>query len=68
MSKKYFRPYDYDLDFEFKTYQCIGRDYGNSKTANQGWICNLKRFLERREIKNRQNINFAINSLNGKSM
>lgn len=51
MKKKY-RPYMIDITYELETYKNIGRDYGNSKTADIGGVFNFFRFV--RKFKNRK--------------
>ena len=45
-------PYEIDMQYEFKTYKNIGRDYGNSRTASVGFSYNVMRFF--RKLKNRK--------------
>lgn len=38
-----FLPYNFDYDYELKTYSHIGKDYGDNHTANRGFISNISR-------------------------
>ena len=42
MNRKYM-PYGFDENYEYKTYRNIGKDYGDSRTADAGHIENIKR-------------------------
>lgn len=53
MMKNRFMEYGLDLQYEFKTYKYVGKDYGDRKIANKGWIKNLCRFW-RKCISNRK--------------
>lgn len=57
MRKKYFRPYDVNLEYEMKTYKYIGKDYGDSENANKGVIFNLLR--SHRKKKNKDQLKYA---------
>lgn len=50
MKNKY-KPYMIDIKYECRTYQYVGRDYGNSKSADLSCIFNFDRFI--RKIWNR---------------
>lgn len=58
MKQKYFRPYGINESYELETYRHVGRDYGNKKNANLGWILNFKRY--RRKWKNRNQKQYAV--------
>lgn len=47
MKDTYFKPYGINIEYEYKTYKFVGRDYGNRKSANLGWLGNFKRFLRK---------------------
>lgn len=51
MKNKY-KPYMIDIKYECRTYQYVGRDYGNSKSADLSCIFNFDRFI--RKIWNRK--------------
>lgn len=53
-NKHYFKAYKFEFDYEFNTYQNVGKDYGNRKTANKGWLINLIRWNRKRKNKNDQ--------------
>ena len=53
MMKNRFMEYGLDLQYEFKTYKHVGKDYGNRKIANKGWIKNFRRFW-RKSIVNKK--------------
>lgn len=55
MKKQHFRAYGVDLDYEYKTYKNVGKDYGNSKTADKGCIANFTRFYRKKFNKNQKN-------------
>lgn len=57
MRKRYYEPYGIKINYEYKTYKYVGRDYGDSKDANLGWVFNLARFL--RKKRNKQQIRYA---------
>lgn len=46
MKNKY-KPYMIDIKYEFKTYQHVGKEYGNSKSADLGCVSNFRRFIRR---------------------
>lgn len=46
MKNKY-KPYMIDIKYEFKTYQHVGKDYGNSKSADLGCLFNFRRFVRK---------------------
>lgn len=58
MRKAKFKWYGIDIDYEYKTYKNIGKDYGNAKTVNNGWILNLKRYFRRWRNKNQVKYRF----------
>lgn len=43
MNHKYL-PYNFDFNYEIKTYRNIGKDYGDCNIANRGIISNLRRY------------------------
>ena len=47
MNRKYM-PYGFDENYEYKTYRNIGKDYGDSRTANAGHIENIKRYFRKK--------------------
>ena len=57
MKKKRFRPYEIDMDYEQRTHKFVGRDYGNSKSANLGLVPNTLRFF--RKLRNRNQEKYA---------
>ena len=52
MKKQKYKPYFFDYKYELKTYKHIGLDYGDSVSANKGWIQNARRWF-RKHIYNR---------------
>lgn len=46
MNRKYM-PYGFDENYEYKTYRNIGKDYGDSRTANAGHIENIKKVFSK---------------------
>lgn len=46
MKNKY-KPYMIDIKYEFKTYQHVGKEYGNSKSADLGCVFNFRRFIRK---------------------
>ena len=52
--QKYFKPYDIDVGYEYRTYKYIGKDYGNRKNANLGWEFNLRRYLRKKTNRNQR--------------
>ena len=54
-----YRPYFFDYKYERKTYKCIGKDYGDSVTANKGWIRNFTRWY-RKYVYNREETKYKI--------
>lgn len=55
MIKNRYYPYNIDLEKELRTYKNIGKDYGNCKTADKGWILNVCRYLRKKRNKNNKN-------------
>lgn len=55
MTKNRYYPYNIDLEKELRTYKNIGKDYGNYKTADKGWILNVCRYLRKKRNKNNKN-------------
>lgn len=51
MGRNTYLPYGLDMEYEFKTYSLIGKDYGDRKTANLGLIGNFIRFLRKKSNK-----------------
>ena len=47
MNRKYM-PYGFDENYEYKTYRNIGKDYGDSRTADAGHIENIKRYFRKK--------------------
>ena len=47
MKRIKYKPYNFDSDYEHRTYKYIGHDYGDAKTANKGLIKNVLRWLRR---------------------
>lgn len=58
MRKKRFNPYGIDIEYEQKTYKYVGKDYGNSKNTNLGFLGNVLRFS--RKMRNRKQEKYAI--------
>lgn len=56
MKKIDYEPYKLNIDYEFKTYKNVGKDYGDAKNANKGWIQNFLRFMRR--WKNREQTDY----------
>lgn len=52
--KNEFQAYNINEKYELKTYHYVGKDYGNRKTANRGWILNIRRWF-RRKINKKEN-------------
>ena len=48
MRKQRYTPYFFDFKYEKRTYEHIGKDYGNRRTADRGWICNFLRWYRKR--------------------
>ncbi len=59
MKKQKYKPYFFDYKYELKTYKYIGKDYGDSVTANKGWIKNVTRWF-RKHIYNRADSKYKI--------
>lgn len=59
MKKQKYKPYFFDYKYERRTYKYIGRDYGDSITANKGWIRNFTRWF-RKNIYNRKESKYKI--------
>lgn len=55
MKTQRYCPYNLDLRKELRTYKNIGKDYGNYKTADKGWILNVCRYLRKKRNKNNKN-------------
>lgn len=47
MKKEKYRDYKFDIDYEYRTYKNIGKDYGDSKTADRGVLLNCKRAVRK---------------------
>lgn len=47
MKRQKYKPYNLDVEYEHRTYKHIGKDYGNSKTADKGLFRNILRCLRR---------------------
>jgi len=58
MKKKYFNEYGLDMEYEFETHRHVGKEYGNKKSADKGWIFNSIRFW-RRKISNKKQNKYA---------
>lgn len=58
MKKQRFKAYGININKEYKTYRNIGKDYGNSKTADKGKIANFIRFC--RKIFNKNQTKYAV--------
>ncbi len=56
-----YKPYDFDEIYEYRTYKNVGKDYGNSKTANLGIMGNAGRGF-RRIINSNQKKYFVCNT------
>jgi len=52
--KNFFKEYGLDLAYEFETYKHVGRDYGDRKMANRGWIFNILRWRRKRRNQKRK--------------
>ena len=52
MKRKYYKPYGFDMNYEFNTYRNVGKDYGTRKDANLGLLLNIRRYI-RKCIKNK---------------
>jgi len=52
MSSLKYRPYNIDIEYEYRTYKNIGKDYGNAKNADKGLAFNFIRFI--RKWRNRE--------------
>lgn len=59
MKKKYFKPYEIDIEYEQKTYKYVGRDYGDIKSANLGSFFNLIRFFRKRRNQKKEKYEFC---------
>ncbi len=59
MKKQKYKPYFFDYKYELKTYKYIGIDYGDSISANKGWIQNARRWF-RKHIYNRAESKYKI--------
>ncbi len=59
MKKQKYKPYFFDYKYELKTYKYIGLDYGDSISANKGWIQNVGRWF-RKHIYNRADSKYKI--------
>ena len=64
MNRKYM-PYGFDENYEYKTYRNIGKDYGDSRTANAGHIENIKRYF-RKKVKSKNIMLHVIHIHSGK--
>lgn len=47
MKKQKYQPYFLNYKYERRTYRHIGRDYGDSITADKGWIRNFTRWFRK---------------------
>lgn len=45
---KYFKEYGLNLEYEYKTYKYVGKDYGDRKSANKGRSLNFLRFIRKK--------------------
>lgn len=59
MKKQKYKPYFFDYKYEWRTYKYIGRDYGDSVTANKGLSGNFMRWFRKR-IYNRRESKYKI--------
>lgn len=59
MKKQKYKPYFFDYKYELKTYKYIGVDYGDSISANKGWLQNARRWF-RKHIYNRADSKYKI--------
>lgn len=48
MRKQRYTPYFLDFNYERRTYNHIGQDYGNRRSANKGWLGNFFRWYRKR--------------------
>lgn len=48
MRKQRYTPYFLDFNYERRTYNHIGKDYGNRRSANKGWLGNFFRWYRKR--------------------
>lgn len=54
--RTFYVPYNFDGRYEIKTYSNVGKDYGDSKTANKGFLFNFFRFY--RKVKNNDELQY----------
>lgn len=47
MKRQKYKPYNLDITYEQKTYNHIGKDYGNRKTADKGIMRNFARWFRK---------------------
>ena len=48
MKKECSKKYGLNLKYELETYRHVGKDYGDRKNANRGWLFNFIRFLRKK--------------------
>lgn len=54
LRNKNFNAYGLDLGYELETHKHIGKDYGNYKNANKGFVLNLARFFRKHVINKKE--------------